>query len=98
MSHFQTYQCCMWGSRSDSLDELYLCLSSFFISATVSTGVSQYMAVGIDDADGDGDDELESLDRFEEVLMATVQRSGLFWNWGGLHEEDELCDTFQDIN
>ena len=62
----------MCGSRSDSLDELYLCLSSFFISATVSTGVSQYMAVGIDDDDGDGDDELESLDRFEEVLMATA--------------------------
>jgi len=30
------------------------------------------MAVGIDDDDGDGDDELESLDRFEEVLMATA--------------------------
>ena len=82
MSHFQTYQCCMWGSRSDSLDELYLCLSSFFISATVSTGVSQYMAVGIDDADGDGDDELESLDRFEEVLMATAAEVSLIQELG----------------
>ena len=61
----------MWGSRRDSLDELYLCLSSLFICATVSTGVSQYMAVGTDDDDGDGDDE---LDRFEEVeLMTTVK-------------------------
>ena len=53
----------------DSLDELYLCLSSLFICATVSTGVSQYMAVAPIDDDGDGEDE---LDRFEdEVLMMT---------------------------
>ena len=66
----------MCGSRMDSLDELYLCLSSLFICATVSTGVSQYMAVAPidddddDDDDGDGEDE---LDRFEDdVLMVTV--------------------------
>ena len=57
----------------DSLDELYLCLSSLFICATVSTGVSQYMAVApIDDDDDDGDGE-DELDRFEDdVLMVTV--------------------------
>ena len=68
----------MWGSRRDSLDELYLCLSSLFICATVSTGVSQYMAVGTDDDDGDGDDE---LDRFvEEELMTTVSFDQRY-NW-----------------
>ena len=58
----------MCGSRMDSLDELYLCLSSLFICATVSTGVSQYMAVAtpIDDDDGDGEDE---LDRFDVLMM-----------------------------
>ena len=60
----------MSGSRSDSLWELYLCLSSRFICATVSTGVSQYMAACIEE--GDGDDE---LDRFEEELMV-VSLSG----------------------
>ena len=77
----------MCGSRMDSLDELYLCLSSLFICATVSTGVSQYMAVApIDDDDGDGEDE---LDRFEdEVLMMTAsvdQEIG----------EEELRESYQ---
>ena len=72
----------------DSLDELYLCLSSLFICATVSTGVSQYMAVAPidDDDDGDGEDE---LDRFEdEVLMMTAsvdQEIG----------EEELRESYQ---
>ena len=57
----------MSGSRSDSLEELYLCLSSRFICATVSTGVSQYMAACI--AEGDGDDE---LDRFEELIVVSM--------------------------
>ena len=78
----------MCGSRMDSLDELYLCLSSLFICATVSTGVSQYMAVAPidDDDDGDGEDE---LDRFEdEVLMMTAsvdQEIG----------EEELRESYQ---
>ena len=70
----------------DSLDELYLCLSSLFICATVSTGVSQYMAVAPIDDDGDGEDE---LDRFEdEVLMMTAsvdQEIG----------EEELRESYQ---
>ena len=75
----------MCGSRSDSLDELYLCLSSLFICATVNTGVSQYMAVCIDEDDGDGDDE---LDRFEEELMATVSAASFDQYFG----ENELPD------
>ena len=66
----------------DSLVELYLCLSSLFICATVSTGVSQYMAVApIDDDDGDGDDE---LDRFEDdVLMVFSACSVVLSSRGG---------------